>query len=157
MYYQVALGHLGHDLDCLCQGLVIDSQMLHGIQIKRHSNTTVVHGQDQVLAGGSQHGLIIFNMYAFNYQIKRPLPGAPVPMRAESQPVNVPRCIGKTLRGDTKYHPNLFGETGVAFVDQPPPLQRLRDASQPEARTGCPPDSPQDLLKRSVAAFIIFV
>lgn len=47
MHYQVALGDLGHDLDCLCKGLVINSQMLHGIQMKPHSNTTVVHRRDE--------------------------------------------------------------------------------------------------------------
>lgn len=47
MHNQVALGDLRHHLNRLRQGHVIYSEMLHGIQMKAHSYTTVVHGRDQ--------------------------------------------------------------------------------------------------------------
>ncbi len=48
MHYQVALGYFCHNLDGLCQGPVVHSEMLHGIQMEAHSNTTVIHDGDQV-------------------------------------------------------------------------------------------------------------
>ena len=48
MHYHVALGYFGHYLNCLCQGPVVHSEMLHGIQMEAHSNTTVIHDGDQV-------------------------------------------------------------------------------------------------------------
>ena len=48
MHYKVALRYLRHYLDSLCQGLVVHSAMLHGIQMEAHSNTTVIHYRDQV-------------------------------------------------------------------------------------------------------------
>ena len=48
MHYQVALCYFCHNLDGLCQGPVIHSKMLHGIQMEAHSNTTVIHDGNQV-------------------------------------------------------------------------------------------------------------
>ena len=46
MHYQVALGDFSQDLNSLGQGRVIDSEMLHGIEMETYSNTAVVHDRD---------------------------------------------------------------------------------------------------------------
>ena len=48
MHYQVALRYFRHNLNGLCQGLVVHSEMLHGIQMEAYSNTTVIHDGNQV-------------------------------------------------------------------------------------------------------------
>ena len=48
MHYQVALCYFCHNLDGLCQGPIVHSEMLHGIQMEAHSNTTVIHDRNQV-------------------------------------------------------------------------------------------------------------
>ncbi len=48
MHDQVALCYFCHNLDGLCQGPIVHSEMLHGIQMEAHSNTTVIHDGNQV-------------------------------------------------------------------------------------------------------------
>ena len=45
---QVALRGLRHYFNSLGQGCVVHSEMLHGIQVKAHSSTAVVHGGNYV-------------------------------------------------------------------------------------------------------------
>jgi len=48
MHYRVTLGYFCHNLDGFCQGRVIHSKMLHGIQMEAHSNPAVIHDGNQV-------------------------------------------------------------------------------------------------------------
>ena len=48
MHYQVPLGDFSQYFDGFDKGFIVQSQMLHGIQVEAHSNPAVVQHRDQV-------------------------------------------------------------------------------------------------------------
>ena len=48
MHYQVSLGDFGQYFDGFDKGFIVQSQMLHGIQVEADSNPAVVHHRDEV-------------------------------------------------------------------------------------------------------------
>ena len=60
---QIAPGSLGHHLHRLGEGCVVDSEMLHGIQMKAHSKGNELLGPEVQSAGS--HGLLVVGPVSF--------------------------------------------------------------------------------------------